>query len=99
MVKNASTTVVCIGHQNDKNIGNLLVAYGVRGAYMEERIKSIYNECWKIYKQYLETRDMAEWNRNMLQVKEKYGGKPDVVNLLLWHSINVQALHDQSRRA
>ena len=41
---------------------------------MEERIKSIYNECWKIYKQYLETRDMAEWNRNMLQVKEKYGG-------------------------
>ena len=46
---------------------------------MEERIKSIYNECWKIYKQYLETRDMAEWNRNMLQVKEKYGGKPDVV--------------------
>lgn len=62
---------------------------------MEERIKSIYNECWKIYKQYLETRDMAEWNRNMLQVKEKYGGKPDVVNLLLWHSINVQALHDR----
>lgn len=62
---------------------------------MEERIKSIYNECWKIYKQYLETRDMAEWNRNMLQVKEKYGEKPDVVNLLLWHSINVQALHDR----
>lgn len=62
---------------------------------MEERIKSIYNECWKIYKQYLETRDMAEWNRNMLQVKEKYGGKSDVVNLLLWHSINVQALHDR----
>ena len=62
---------------------------------MEERIKSIYNECWKIYKQYLETRDMAEWNRNMLQVKERYGGKSDVVNLLLWHSINVQALHDR----
>ena len=41
---------------------------------MEERIKSIYNECWKIYKQYLETRDMAEWNRNMMQVKKKYSG-------------------------
>lgn len=62
---------------------------------MEERIKSIYNECWKIYKQYLETRDMAEWNRNMMQVKKKYSEKPDVVNLLLWHSINVQALHDR----
>lgn len=62
---------------------------------MEERIKSIYNECWKIYKQYLKTRDMAEWNRNMLQVKEKYGEKPDVINLLLWHSMNVQALHDR----
>ena len=62
---------------------------------MEERIKSIDNECWKIYKQYLKTRDMAEWNRNMLQVKEKYGEKPDVINLLLWHSMNVQALHDR----
>ena len=62
---------------------------------MEERIKSISNECWKIYKQYLKTRDMAEWNRNMLQVKEKYGEKPDVINLLLWHSMNVQALHDR----
>lgn len=38
---------------------------------MEERIKSIYNECWKIYKQYLETRDMAEWNRNMMHRQEK----------------------------
>lgn len=62
---------------------------------MEERIKSIYNDCWKIYKQYLTTRDMAEWNENMMQVKEKYGGKPDVVNLLLWHGMNVQALHDR----
>ena len=29
------------------------------------------------------------------QGRKKYSGKPDVVNLLLWHSINVQALHDR----
>lgn len=65
---------------------------------MEERIKAMYNDCWKTYKQYLESHNMREWNENVMDLKKKYGSEPDIVGLLFWFSERVQGLHDAYER-
>ncbi|WP_289302022.1 hypothetical protein [Sporofaciens musculi] len=39
---------------------------------IEERIKSIYNDCWFIYKEYLESHNLEQYNRRVCELKEKY---------------------------
>ena len=65
---------------------------------MEERISGIYNDCWKIYKQYLQSRDMEEWNRNTVRLNLQYECEPDISGLLYWFSCRVQTLHDRYMR-
>lgn len=65
---------------------------------MEERIKNIYNDCWINYKMYLSNHDMKEYNKRSMKLKEKYGGKEDVINLLFWFAPIVNELHDAWRK-
>ena len=66
---------------------------------MEERIKAIYNDCWRIYKKYLSNHDMTLWNQNMEIMMKKYNNKPDICGLLVWFGGRVQTLHDEWRMA
>ncbi len=66
---------------------------------MEERIKEIYNDCWAIYKRYLENNDMAQYNKDKDAIFDKYDGRSDVSGLLLWWAGRVQSLHDEYERA
>ena len=59
----------------------------------EERISAIYNDCWKIYKQYLATHDMRMWNENMMMLTKKYDCAYDIKGLLFWFCQQVQSLH------
>lgn len=66
---------------------------------MEERIKAIYNDCWRIYKKYLSNHNMALWNQNMEAMMKKYDNRPDICGLLIWFGGRVQTLHDEWRIA
>lgn len=61
---------------------------------MEERIQSIYNDCWKNYKEYLSDHDMKAYNQRSLKLTKKYGCADDIKSLLFWFCGKVQALHD-----
>ena len=61
---------------------------------MEDRIKNLYNEAWKIYKQYLLTHDIAEFTDNASELVKKYGHDTDACYLMIWWSARVQGLHD-----
>ena len=39
---------------------------------MEEDIKNIQNEFWKIYKKFTVNKDMAEYNKNVKELVGKY---------------------------
>lgn len=66
---------------------------------MEERIKNIYNDCWKNYKTYLSDHDMAAYNVRSQELTEKYECREDIIDLLLWFAPKVQTLHDMWRRS
>lgn len=61
----------------------------------DKRITAMYNDCWKLYREYTKTSDMGKFNEGKDELARKYDGKADVVDLLLWISIRVQTLHDQ----
>lgn len=61
---------------------------------LTERIQGMYNDCWKIYKQYLTDRDMEKYNLRKDELLEKYNGEPDIAGLLFWWAGRVQGLHD-----
>lgn len=65
---------------------------------MEERIKNIYNDCWKIYKQYLSDHNMSEYNLHAKELIDKYGGQPDIEGIMFWWAARVQGLHDAYTR-
>ena len=61
----------------------------------DKRITAMYNDCWKLYREYTKTSDMGKFNKDKDELARKYDGKADVVDLLIWISIRVQTLHDQ----
>lgn len=65
---------------------------------MEERIKNIYNDCWKSYKEYLRDHDMYAYNNRSIMLTEKYGNGSDLVDLLLWFAPRVNMLHEEWRK-
>ena len=64
---------------------------------MEERIKNIYNDCWKSYKEYLSNHDMTGYNKRSIELMEKYNGS-DIADLLLWFAPRVNMLHEEWRK-
>ena len=62
---------------------------------MEERIKNMYNDAWKIYKDYLTSHNIAKFTDEAAELCKKYDNKPDICNLLIWWSARVQGLHDK----
>lgn len=64
---------------------------------MEERIKSMYNDCWFIYKSYLQTHDMKKYNDSAAELMNKYERQTDICNLLLWWAPRINTLHDEWR--
>ena len=60
---------------------------------MEERIKNIYNEAWRAYKEYLATRDISKFTDDAADICKRYGHKTDVCGLMIWWSARVNELH------
>lgn len=60
---------------------------------MEERIKLIYNDCWKSYKAYLSNHDIMEYCKDTKALEEKYEHKEDIKGLLDWFCVQVDMLH------
>lgn len=65
---------------------------------MEERIKEIYNECWKCYKQYLQDHDIAAYTERSAAMVDKYGHESDIENLVMWFVPVVNKLHSEYLR-
>lgn len=63
----------------------------------DKRITAMYNDCWKLYRDYTKTYDMEQFNKNKDIVAKRYDGRCDVIDLVLWVSIRVQALHDMRK--
>ena len=62
---------------------------------IKERIKAIYNDCWKNYKDYTINHDMQQYNMRSEELVRKYDCKDDIKGLLIWFADKVQALHDE----
>lgn len=65
---------------------------------MEERIKAMYNDCWAIYKQYLEDRDVEQFTQRGHELVKKYGGQSDIANLTIWWASRINGLHEEYMR-
>lgn len=61
----------------------------------EEQIKQIYNDCWLIYKDYLYSHDMRQYNEQAEELVSKYKGCHEVVGLLWWFTPIVNELHEE----
>ena len=62
---------------------------------MEKRIMDMYNDAWKVYKRYLATHDMEQFNKDMQELVKKYECQPDIQGLAIWFMARVQGLHDE----
>lgn len=60
---------------------------------IEESIKSIYNDCWFIYKEYLGSHDMAQYNRRISELKRKHMNNEFLVDILYGFSKKITTLH------
>ena len=65
---------------------------------MEKRIMDMYNDAWKVYKQYLTSHNMAQFNKAMETLVVKYDCQPDIKGLAVWFMGRVQGLHEQYMR-
>lgn len=63
-----------------------------------ERIKSMYNDCWKIYKDYLQDYDMDRYNRLKDALADKYGHKTDITDLILWFAPRINRIHKMHQK-
>ena len=63
------------------------------GKEIEERIKSVYNDCWFIYKEYLGSHDMAQYNRRVCELKEKYPEEEFLKDILYGFIKKINTLH------
>ena len=39
---------------------------------MDQRVTALYNDWWKVYRNYTKTHDMAQFNRDICMIKERY---------------------------
>lgn len=39
---------------------------------IDQQVTEVYNDCWKIYREYTETHDMSQYNRRIVELKAKY---------------------------
>lgn len=62
-----------------------------------KRVTAIYNDCWKLYREYTQTHDMCRFNKDKDALARKYDGKSDAIDLLLWIGIRVQTLADMQK--
>lgn len=65
---------------------------------MEKRIMDMYNDAWKIYKEYLRTHNITKFTDDAAALCKKYNHETDVCNLMIWWSARVQSLHDEYMR-
>lgn len=61
---------------------------------IENRISGIYNDCWKIYKDYLRGYDMDRYNQQAQELIKKYGCESDIKDMIIWFSPKINKLHD-----
>lgn len=61
---------------------------------MEGRIKGMYNDCWLVYKKYLEAHDIGQYNKDAAGLMDKYGRQADICDLLLWWAPRINMLHE-----
>nr|DAY97762.1 MAG TPA: hypothetical protein [Caudoviricetes sp.] len=59
----------------------------------EEKVKKIYNDCWKIYREYTNGRDMALYNQRIAQLCQKYHRDPFLINILYAFAPVMNGLH------
>ena len=60
---------------------------------IEDHIKSVYNDCWFIYKEYLGSHDMAQYNRRVSELKRKYHNDEFLVGILYEFVKKITTLH------
>jgi hypothetical protein len=48
----------------------------------EQKVKLIYNDVWKIYKEYLEHHDMAQFNKRIPELRSKYYDNEFLLSIL-----------------
>ncbi len=60
---------------------------------IEEQIKGIYNDCWFIYKEYLGSHDMAQYNCRVSELKGKYRNDEFLVDILYGFTKKLTTLH------
>ena len=63
--------------------------------FMEERIKNMVNDAWKVYKQYLASRSMAQLNKDMESLITKYDCQQDIKDLMFWFAARVRGILDE----
>ena len=47
----------------------------------DKRVTAMYNDCWKLYRDYTKSHDMRQFNEAKDAVIEKYGRQCDVIDL------------------
>ncbi len=60
---------------------------------LEERVKLVYNDCWKIYKEYIMSHDMGQYNRRIEELMTKYSRDKFLLSILWAFVPVVTALH------
>ena len=73
---------------------------------IDERTKAVYNDCWKIYREYTDGHDMRLLNRRIGELKKKHGNVQFLQDILLaftpvynsLHAEYLMKLHKQEER-
>ena len=60
---------------------------------MDDKVKAIYNDCWKIYREYTTTHDMTLYNQRNGELVQKYRRDNFLVGILYSFAPVVNALH------
>lgn len=47
----------------------------------DKRVTAMYNDCWKLYRDYTKSHDMRQFNEAKDAVIEKYGRQCDVIDV------------------
>lgn len=60
---------------------------------LEKKVRDIYNDCWKAYKEYLGGHDMSRFNERVAELTEKYDRDRFLVDILWAFAPVVNELH------
>lgn len=56
-------------------------------------MRLIYNDCWKVYKEYIASHDMGQFNRRVTELQTRYGRDDFLLNILWAFVPVITALH------